>query len=165
MTSPRDELATAAVSTVLRELIDGAASDVAWVLNPGDKGLLASLDEMSAEAASRRPPAGGASIAAHVHHLRYGFHLLNRWNKGEDPFRDADSSASWRHQVVSDAEWRELRDGLRRDAHEWLLALDQPRALDEQALTAMISSAAHLAYHVSAIRQIDRAAIGPAARD
>ena len=76
-----------ALHVLLGELIDGAARDAGWVLNPGDRGLLASLDTLSAEAASASPD-GRASIAAHVDHLRYGLELLNRWTEGHDPFAD-----------------------------------------------------------------------------
>lgn len=86
---------------LLNELADGPAPQAAFVLNPGDRGLLRSLDTLSAAEASAT--AGGeSSIAAHVDHLRYGFQLMNRWSKGESPFADADYSASWRRTVVTD---------------------------------------------------------------
>ena len=64
--------------TLLRELLYGPPKEFAFVLNPGDAGLLASLDKLSAEQASARPD-GRSSIAAHVDHLHYGLSLLNRW--------------------------------------------------------------------------------------
>jgi hypothetical protein len=143
----------------------GAAPDEAWVLNRGDRGLLASLEALSAEAASARP-GGRSSIAAHVDHLRYGIELLNRWASGEDdPFAAADYSASWRRQNVSDTEWRQLRDALARDTRAWEHALLQPRSVDLPGLTGMLASVVHLAYHLGAIRQINLAAAGPPAQD
>ena len=68
--------------TILNELIDGPPPEGAYVLNGGDRGLLKSLDKLSARDASTVPITGGASIAAHVDHLRYGFQLMNRWAKG-----------------------------------------------------------------------------------
>ena len=69
------------LTTMLRvlyaELIDGAPESGAYMLNKGDAGLLTSLDNLSASAASKSG-AGGASIAAHVDHLRYGLSLMNR---------------------------------------------------------------------------------------
>jgi hypothetical protein len=155
---------TDALTTLLSELVDGAPESGAYMLNRGDPGLLRSLDRLSAEAASVAP-AGGAPIAAHVDHLRYGLSLMNRWAAGENPFRDADWSASWRRTTVSDAEWERLRAGLREEAHRWLEALHTPREVSEVELNGMIGSIAHLAYHVGAIRQIDRTARGPAAND
>jgi hypothetical protein len=150
---------------ILRELIDGADADAGWALNPGDRGLLASLDALTASAASARPN-GRSSIAAHVDHLRYGLELLNRWAGGEkDPFRDADYAASWGRQQVDEAAWRKLRDALARQARTWLIAVEHPREVDDVELTGIIASAVHLAYHLGAIRQIDAAASGPPARD
>ncbi len=155
-----------ALSTVLAELIDGSAKEACWVLNPEDPGLLRSLETLSATAASAIPPAGGASIAAHVDHLRYGLELLNRWSRGEtNPFADADYSASWRRLAVSAQEWRTLRDQLRSEARTFLDAVCQPRKLSDVELTGVVASAAHLAYHLGAIRQIDRSIRGPSARD
>jgi hypothetical protein len=77
-----------ALETLLRELSDGPAPGAAWILNPGDPGLLSSLDRLPAAEASLIPK-GGSSVAAHVDHLRYGMELLNRWSRGDDPFADA----------------------------------------------------------------------------
>lgn len=135
------------------------------MLNRGDDGLLASLDKISsvdASAANR----GGATIAAHVDHLRYGLSLLNRWVAGEPaPWTTADWTASWQRSAVTDGEWQTLRRDLRREADGWLSALGHPRELDDRELTWTIGSIAHLAYHLGAIRQIDRATRGPTAED
>jgi hypothetical protein len=131
------------------------------MLNTGDIGLLASLDKLSAAEASRTH-AGGASIAAHTDHLRYGLMLMNRWSAGEvNPWKDADWAASWRKPNVTEEEWRRLRTELRREAQEWLRALGTPREVDETRLMYMVSTIPHLAYHVGAIRQIDRSVRGP----
>lgn len=155
----------ASLSTLWRELADGAGADAGWVLNSGDRGLLRSLENLSAKDASARPANGGASIAAHVDHLRYGLSLLNRWSRGDDPFKDADYSASWQRSNVSDDEWSALRERLRAEVRSWDEALQRPGELSDDKLTGAIASIVHLAYHVGAIRQIDRAARGPSARD
>ncbi|HEX6927582.1 MAG TPA: hypothetical protein VF167_19310 [Longimicrobiaceae bacterium] len=155
---------SAPLTTLLSELVDGAPVTGAYILNRGDQGLLRSLDRLSAEAASSTAH-GGASIAAHTDHLRFGLSLMNRWASGEDPFADADWGVSWRRTTVTPQEWDDLRTGLRTEAHRWLEALRQRRELDEIELTGVIASIAHLAYHVGAIRQIDRAARGPSAEE
>ncbi|HEV8346997.1 MAG TPA: hypothetical protein VGQ16_10505 [Vicinamibacterales bacterium] len=154
-----------ALSALLRELVDGSAPKAAWILNPGDFGLLRSLDTLSARAASAVSPATGSSIAAHVDHLRYGLELMNRWARGENPFADADYSASWRRLTVTESEWTTLRDRLRGEAQNWIEVVQRPRALDDVELTGVIASIAHLAYHLGAIRQIDPSTRGPLARD
>jgi hypothetical protein len=150
------------LSTLFSELVDGAPRSAAYILNGGDTGLLRSLERVSAEAASVRTPTG-SSIAAHVDHLCYGLSLMNRWRAGEDPWRDADGTASWRNTTVSDGEWRDLRARLERECHAWLDALRKPREVNDVEMNGLVSSVAHLAYHLGAIRQIDAAARGPAA--
>lgn len=152
------------MTTLFAELVDGAPEGGAYMLNGGDVGLLWSLDALSAEAASSSSE-GGATIAGHVRHLSYGLSLMNRWTAGENPFLDADWSAAWHTTVVSDAEWEALRAELRDEAHRWLAALGEPRDVQAMELNGMIGSIAHLAYHLGAIRQIDRATRGPRATD
>jgi hypothetical protein len=153
--------------TLLRELVEGAPdpSTRTYMLNRGDPGLLASLDQLSASAASEAH-GGGASIAAHVDHLRYGLSLLNGWASGALPSREeSDWTASWKQNTVSEAEWRTLRDELRREANAWAEVLRAPREVSEVEAGWMAASVAHLAYHFGAIRQIDRALRGPTAED
>jgi hypothetical protein len=154
-----------AVDTVLNEIINGSGSDAGWLLNPGDQGLLRSLDTLSAAQASAQPAGGGAPIAAHVDHLRYGLVLLNLWSRGENPFGDADWSASWRIGPVSDDQWQRLRGDLRAAAEEWRRGAARLTDADQQGVNGVLASAAHLAYHLGAIRQIDRATRGPLASD
>jgi hypothetical protein len=151
---------TTTLTTVLGELVDGPPGAAAYMLNQGDLGLLRSLDALTAGDASAAV-VGGASVAAHVDHLRYGLSLMNRWIAGENPFDGADWSASWRKISVSDTEWQELRTALRTESHRWLEALRVPRDVSPVELNGIVGSIAHLAYHLGAIRQINRAARGP----
>ena len=152
------------LETLFRELIDGPDPNAAWMLNRGDAGLLRSLDKLTASAASA-PGAGGASIAAHVDHLRYGLSLMNRWSQGEDdPWSTADWTASWSRSIVNDEEWAALRQKLGAEARAWLETLSAPRDYTEARLNDVIASVAHLAYHLGAIRQIDRSIRGPLAQ-
>lgn len=150
------------VSTLLTELLEGSSQRGGYMLNAGDPGLMRSLDRLSAEAASA-VPTEGASIAGHVDHLRYGLSLMNRWAAGENPYPDADWSASWRKTEVSEDEWRQLRHQLRDEARLLVEAIREPRELEEVELNGLVGSIAHLAYHVGAIRQMDRRAKGPGA--
>jgi hypothetical protein len=149
------------LTTLFSELVNGAPGDGAYMLNAGDKGLLHSLDKLSAKEASTPTPTG-SSIAAHVDHLRYGLSLMNRWSAGENPFGSADWSASWKKTTVSDDEWKTRRAELRTEATRWLEALRSPRDVQEIELNGIVGCIAHLAYHLGAIRQINQAARGPA---
>ena len=158
------ELKSLVVDTVkglLSELAHGP-TDVAYVLNRGDRGLLASLRSLSAAQASAQPD-GRSSIASHVHHVRYGLNLINRWARGEEVFGRADWSESWRHQQVNDSEWDALVKGLEHEIRNWQEAMALPRPLDGATLRETIGSVVHLAYHLGAIRQLDAATAGPRA--
>lgn len=148
--------------SLLRELVHGAGKD-GFMLNAGDVGLLGSLERLSAEDASVSAP-GGATIAAHVEHVRYGLSLMNRWADGEsNPFATADWSSAWKTSSVTADEWARLQEALRTEINRWLDALAQPRPLSGMALDGVIGSIAHLAYHLGAIRQIHASARGPRA--
>ena len=152
---------TGTLGTLLAELVDGAPGAGGYMLNPGDEGLLRSIEKLSAADASALT-ATGSSIAAHVDHVRYGLSLMNRWSQGERPFESADWKASWARTRVSEPEWRQRIAELREQAARWLSVVRTARQVDERELNGLIGSIAHLAYHLGAIRQIKQAARGPA---
>jgi hypothetical protein len=151
-----------ALTRLFSELIDGANSPAgAFILNTGDVGLLRSLDRISAADASRSVN-DGATIAAHAQHVRYGLSLMNRWaEEGGDPFADAKWDEAWKVVDVDAAGWEEIRSGLRDETGRWLQVLNSPRDATDVELSGMIASIAHLAYHLGAIRQINKDARGP----
>jgi hypothetical protein len=143
------------------ELVNGASASGAYVLNSGDMGLLRSLDKISAADASRSAN-GGATLAAHAQHVRYGLSLMNRWaNEGGNPFADAKWAEAWKLSAVDATEWDAIRRGLRQEATNWLHILKTPREVSDIELSGMVGSVAHLAYHLGAIRQINKDARGP----
>ena len=153
---------TDSLTTLFSELADGAnVSGEAYILNSGDAGLLRSIEKLSAADASRSVD-GGATIAAHAQHLRYGLSLMNRWaTEGGNPFADAKWEEAWKVSRVDEAAWAEIRNGLRAEAHRWLGALGAPRTVQRLELNGMIASIAHLGYHLGAMRQIAKGARGP----
>ncbi len=150
------------LATLFSELVDGANNPGnAFVLNSGDIGLLRSLDKLSSADASRSVN-DGATIAAHAQHVRYGLSLMNQWaSAGGNPFANAKWDAAWQTSRVNAGQWDEIRRGLRDEAHRWLAALRSPRMTTSVELSGMIGSIAHLAYHLGAIRQIDKSSRGP----
>jgi hypothetical protein len=150
------------LTRLFSELVDGTDSRTGgFVLNTGDIGLLRSLDTLSAAEASRSVD-GGATIAAHAQHLRYGLSLMNRWaTEGGNPFADATWDEAWKTAAVDGAAWQEIRDGLRDEAHRWAQALGATREVTDIQLTGMIGSIAHFGYHLGAIRQISKQTRGP----
>ncbi|MGE0865669.1 MAG: DinB family protein [Vicinamibacterales bacterium] len=155
-----DEI-TRTLENLFGELMHGVSGKGGFMLNVGDRGLLRSLERLSAPEASAATRTG-SSIAAHVAHVAYGLSLLNRWSQGENPFTDADWAASWKKVTVTEPEWEALRIQLRDEAAKWLVVLRTPREVADIELSGMIGSIAHLAYHLGAIRQINAVARGPA---
>jgi hypothetical protein len=149
------------LARLFSELVDGAAPEGAFILNSGDIGLLRSLNTISAEDASRSVN-DGATIAAHVQHLRYGLSLMNQWaREGGNPFANAKWDEAWKVSAVDARAWDEIRSGLGNETQRWLDALKTPRDVAEVELTGVAGSVAHLAYHLGAIRQINKATRGP----
>lgn len=144
-----------ALSTLLTEIFEGPPGAEAFILNPGDPGLLKQIESLSAELASNRPIPGKTTVASHVDHVHYGLSLLNRWAAGEEnPWKDADWKASWQRTAVTEDEWKKLCLRLREAAADWRQALENRGEWSEIAATGALASAAHTAYHLGAIRQI-----------
>jgi len=149
--------------SLFSELVFGAPATGAFVLNRGDRGLLASLDALSADEASR--VTGATSVAAHVRHLQYGLSLMNRWADGENPFRDANWAAAWEHPTVSPSAWADLRASLAETCRAWHASLGSDRQVSGIELDGVLGSIIHLAYHLGAMRQMNGTLRGPSAND
>ena len=150
------------LTTLFGELVNGAVTGGgAFILNSGDAGLLRSLDKLPAADASNSVH-GGATIAAHAQHIRYGLSLMNRWAaEGGDPFSNAKWDEAWKTSRVDDGQWAEIRKGLGDETRRWLQVLGAPRQVTAPELSGVVGSIAHLAYHFGAIRQIAVGARGP----
>ena len=150
-----DSIFQRALCKLLTEIFDGPPGDESYLLNAGDPGLLRQLESIDAAVASSRPMPGKTTIAAHVDHVHYGLTLLNRWAAGEaNPWADADWDASWQRTTVTEHQWRTLRDRLRQEAGKWQNVAGTRSDWDDITAAGALSSAAHTAYHLGAIRQI-----------
>jgi hypothetical protein len=154
-----DSIFQRAVCKLLNEIFDGPGAAEAYILNPGDAGLHRQLETISASTASRQAIPGKPSIAAHVDHVHFGLSLLTRWLSGEEnPWADADWNRSWQRITVTDEQWRALRDNLREKADIWQKAVAVRSEWDDVNAAGALSTIAHTAYHLGAIRQILAAA-------
>lgn len=156
----RTEELTRSLENLFGELMHGVSGKGGFMLNVGDRGLLRSLERLSAADASAVTRTG-SSIAAHIAHVSYGLSLMNRWSQGENPFADADWAASWKQTTVTEAEWEALRIQLRDQAARWLVVLRTPREVHGIELSGMIGSIAHLAYHMGASARSTPTPAGP----
>jgi hypothetical protein len=150
------------LGTLFAELVEGPPQPGdAFMLNSGDSGLLRSLDRLSPAQASQSTN-GGATIAAHAQHVRYGVSLMNQWaSEGGNPFANAKWDEAWKTSSVDEAQWQDIKTGLRAESERWLNAMKLPRDIAPIELAGMIGSIAHLAYHLGAIRQISKESRGP----
>jgi len=153
--SETDSIFQRAVSKLLTEVFDGPPGTEAYILNPGDPGLLGQLEKVSAATASQQAIPGKPSIAAHVDHVHFGMSLLTRWISGEEnPWADADWNGAWKRSTVTEEQWRTLRDNLRKESDTWRKAVGVRTAWDDMTAAGALSTIAHTAYHLGAIRQI-----------
>ncbi len=144
-----------ALVSILSEIFNGPPGEMAYLLNPGDPGLLKQLESIDAATASSRPMPGNTTIAAHVDHVLYGLTLLNRWAAGEEnPWADADWEASWKRRTATSEGWKTLVANLAIEAGRWGESLAKKKEWNPISACGAISSAAHTAYHLGAIRQI-----------
>jgi hypothetical protein len=150
-----DAIFQQALLKLLSEVFVGPPAAEAYLLNPGDPGLLGQLEVINAAGASARVVPGKTTIASHVDHVHYGLTLMNRWAAGEEnPWANSDWDASWKRTTVTEAEWRSLRDRLRQEFENWRRFVSDRTDWSEMSAAGAISSAAHTAYHLGAIRQI-----------
>src|SRR5215212_2583680 len=150
-----DSIFQRALSNMLAEIFDGPPGQEAFLLNPGDPGLLRQLDATDARTASTPAVPGRTTVAGHIDHVHVGLAILNRWAAGEaNPWAGADPNASWRRTTVTEGEWRALRDALRHEAEQWRTVVAARTSWDDMSAAAALSTAVHTAYHVGAIRQI-----------
>ena len=154
-----DSIFQRAVSKLLTEIFDGPPGAEAYILNPGDSGLLGQLEKVSATTASKQAIAGKPTIASHVDHVHFGMSLLTRWIGGEEnPWADADWNGAWKRTTVTEDQWRMLRDNLRKESDAWRKAVVNLTKWDDISAAGALSTIAHTAYHLGAIRQILAAA-------
>jgi hypothetical protein len=126
-----------------------------FVDNEPENGTLGTLKSLSAEAASRpASPGDPLTVASHAEHLRFSLSLANRAAKGENPYKDALWSESWKQRSVSEAEWRALLAALRREYEDFRSAIASGDMWkDEDTLTGTFGLICHGAWHLGAIRQ------------
>jgi hypothetical protein len=135
---------------VLREGFEGSPNQWSYFTDgPADSALLGTLSKLSAAQASQS--VGGTSIAAHVHHLRFGLAASEAWIRGDKTSRDW--TESWRVKTVDDAAWTRLQQDLR-DGHQSMSrAIQSYAASSLESAGGAIGIIAHVAYHLGAIRQ------------
>lgn len=136
-----------------RELLEGMpAGEPTWVTSGGPEGgIHGTLAALTAAQASQE--IGGTTIASQTEHLRWAMQLVNDFFRGNVP--PSDWSASWTVHGVDEAAWDALRASMRSTGEELLANIAEKHEwVEEMWINGALSSLAHTAYHLGAIRQL-----------
>jgi hypothetical protein len=141
-------------STEIREILE-EVFDVhhGFLLDKGTS-LLATLDGVSAAAASAPIALGTVSIATHVEHIIFYIDVLGKGIAGQE-IGEIDWREIWeRVGEVNEEAWDDLRARLRAE-YTWLMAIlnDVQDWRENDAVGASIVILAHTACHLGVIRQ------------
>jgi len=135
---------------VIREGFEGPPEKWSYFTDSGpEAGLFGTLSRLDAARASQK--IGNTSIAAHVHHLIFGTEAVAAWIRGDREPRNWKDS--WKVETVNDGEWKEMIESLRKSYGDIKKAIESDGTKDIMSLGAAIGEAAHVAYHLGAIRQ------------
>ena len=145
-------MTVALVTRMLREAFEGPPGPWTYFTDtaPG-RGVFATINELTAAAASSPAGPGRTTIAGHIHHVCSSIALSAAGLRGETPPRDR--SGSWTVATVNEAEWTALRARLRDEYEQLLVAVSMRTLWDEDELGTAMGAIAHTAYHLGAIRQ------------
>lgn len=124
--------------------------------------LLETLDAITPEVASREPWPGAPSIAAHCAHLDYYVRVNHASIIGRE--QDVDWPSSWRVRSVGVAEWEVLKRSLLRGYDDLMTSL-RTLPWKEDSVCDSVAIVAHTAYHLGAVRQIQRLLEAKSGRD
>jgi hypothetical protein len=137
-------------SNILKMLEETFVQPHGIYLDRAKGGLLETLEQISAETASRELQ-NQRSIAAHVEHTRVYLVALHGYMNGATEKTDWDTS--WQTHGVTDLEWIALRENLK-VAYEALIKDLEKLDDTDVKLSDGVAILTHTAYHFGAIRQL-----------
>lgn len=141
------------VKTMVKETFEGPPVPVkgSWFTSSEpNSGIFGVIEGMSCGQASL--PVHGTTLAAHTDHIRYHMWGTNEILKnGKQP--EMDWGKSWDIHSVDELQWNHIQEGLR---NEYLTLLESIDTFEwnEPLANEVLSSLAHSAYHLGAIRQM-----------
>ncbi|MCA9838492.1 MAG: DinB family protein [Trueperaceae bacterium] len=113
-------------------------------------GFFDSIDQLSAEDASRQVIPGGTTIVAQVYHSLFYLQVLERYMQGHK--EKANWDESWQVRELDEAGWSELKTKLK-TAYQRIR--DYFKTQDDwEQLETGFPIVIHTAYHLGAIRQM-----------
>lgn len=135
---------------VIREGFEGPPEKWSYFTDHGPEGgLFGTLAKLDSANASKK--IGKTSIAAHVNHLVFSNEAVAAWIRGNREPRNWKDS--WKVETVNDEEWKSMIASLKRTYDDVKKAVETDSDKDIMSLGAAIGEAAHIGYHLGAIRQ------------
>jgi hypothetical protein len=138
--------------TLLKETFEGPPPKTSAAFLDQGCGLFQTVEQLTAEDASRPAVPGGTTVAAHCAHVKFYLDVLHRYAQG--PIEQADWKQSWLVQTVSAEEWEALKRELRAAYDTVFEALRSAESWGERNVGAAMAIIAHTAYHLGAVRQL-----------
>lgn len=154
MRSIAEEDFTKSLFFLLRETFEGPPPATASAYLDQGGGLFQTLDDVTAEDASRSVRPGAPTVAGHCAHVKFYLSVLHRYVQGSD--EQADWKQSWLVRAVSPEEWEALKRELREAYDAVAEALRSVEGWGERHIGGAMAAVAHTAYHLGAVRQLVR---------
>ena len=135
---------------VIDEALKGPPERFAYFSDRGrPAGLIEILQSIDAASASRI--VGTTSIASHVNHLAFAADASARFVDGNTTRVAWEDS--WAVSSVDAKDWSQLIEDLSNAVSRSKIAIESGFAQSERSIGTALGAAAHLAYHLGAIRQ------------
>jgi len=117
--------------------------------------MFETLDSINAVAASKVFGKDRETIAGHVFHLKFYLIVAQEYLK-KTRTGHADWDSSWKVKSVSEAEWTNLKNELRREYDQLIVFIDSITDWNaEDHIVGMLGILAHNAFHLGAIRELN----------
>jgi len=137
--------------TFFAEAFGASPSPSGYFLDTGQSGLLGTINQLTAEAASAGGGSGETTIAAHCGHILFLLNLFAAVERGETTTPDWESS--WAIRIVNNEAWQSLRASLQSTYEDIVARLKARNPWPEEAVGPAMLLLVHCAYHVGEIRQ------------
>ena len=140
------------ISYLLRETFEGSPEGEASAYLDRGVGVFATIEKLSAEAASHSIGENEANIAAHLEHARFYLIALVEFMNGRT--EKVDWNESWLIKTVDESGWNSLKENVKRDYDKTMKAFQAIENWNDDNIGEAMVIVAHTAYHLGAIRQI-----------
>jgi enamine deaminase RidA (YjgF/YER057c/UK114 family) len=142
------------VAYLLLETFEGSPEGKGSAYLDRGVGIFNTLEKLSADEASYE--FHGTTIAAQTEHAKYYLDRICEFIQGRTERVNWDDS--WLIETVNAAEWDALRESVKKSYENTLRSIATVETWDDTNLGMAVGMVVHTAYHLGAIRQINKAA-------